>query len=202
MAVILDWPEGTAWWPRDVQVGVRAPKAAWESPFTEQRQSISHLADRLRLTLELRPCSPEEAGEREAFINSLISQGAWVRLWHMIRPTPLGTLRGAPTIASSAAAGVRTVAVQGVGGDTLRPGDVIGAGGVLLPVGLGGAVANGLGVLTVPLQLPTRTALAAGAPVVWLQPTGTFELTVNELAVGYGRGRWQRAVALPFREVL
>lgn len=197
----LDWPTERAFQPQRVQFGAVTPKAAWAAPFTGQVQSISHLSDRLACTLMLPPCSHADAGKREAFFLALASTGDWVRLGHPTRPVPAGTLRGTPTVASTTAAGARSLSVQGVAGDTLLAGDPLGGGGMLLLTGYAGATANGSGVLTVPLVLPTRAALTAGAAITWLQPTTTWQCTLDVLALRYNPGRWQDAIEVPLREV-
>ncbi len=197
----LDWPATRAFAPQRVSFGVSTPKAAWAAPLTGQVQSVSHLSDRLTCSLTLPPCSRTDAGKREAFFMALASTGDWVRLGHQQRLVPMGTLRGTPTIASTAAAGVRSISVQGVVGDTLLGGDVLGAGGMLLLVGYAGATANGSGVLTVPLVLPTRAALTSGNAVTWSQPTTTWQITSDAMAVEYLPGRWQSAFEVNLREV-
>jgi hypothetical protein len=196
----VDWPTSPAFRAREITLGVDVPKSAWSGFFTANSQSISHLADRLTLSLELPPCTPQEAGEREAGFLDLVSQGHQVRLWHMARPEPQGTLRGAPTVAAAASAGARQVLVQSVPGATLLAGDLLGVGNQLLPVGPAGAVANGVGLLTVPLSLPLRVSLASGAAVIWQAPRGLFQLVQSSVALTYGRAAWQRAVSLAFRE--
>lgn len=197
----IDWPAGRTWTPASMRWGASTPKSAWAAYFTGQVQSISHLADRLRCVVTLPPCGPADAGAREAFFLEVASAGHWVRLGHPQRPTPLGTLRGSPTVASSAAVGARTLSVQGSVGDTLAGGDVLGAGGQLLQAGYAGAVANGSGVLSVPLVLPLRAALSAGAAVTWSAPTATWQLAADAMDIAYGRRAWQQAVEVPLVEV-
>lgn len=201
MPTTVNWPTDRAFAPRRLSLGASVPKAGWAAFFTGGRQSISHLADRLRCTITLPPCNPLDAGRREAFFLELASTGNWVRVGHLQRQEPQGTLRGTPTVASSAAAGARSVSVQGVVGNTLLAGDPLGAGGHLMLTGYAGAVANGSGVLTVPLVLPLRVALSAGAAVTWQMPTTTWQLETDLLDLAYGRALWQDAVDIPLREV-
>lgn len=196
----VDWPTTPAFRPREVTLGVDVPKSAWSGFFTANSQSISHLADRLTLSIELPPCTPQEAGDREAGFLDLVSNGHQVRLWHMAREEPQGSMRGAPTVFAAAIAGARQIQIQSVPGVTLSAGDVLGVGNQLLPVGPGGSVANGVGVLTVPLSLPLRQGLASGAAVIWQAPRGIFQLVQSSVAVTYGRAAWQRGVSLTFRE--
>lgn len=200
----LDWPSLPAFAPRGQDgftIGVAAPKARWAALYTGDSSTNSHLADRLRITLQLPPCAPAAANLREAFILGLVSTGDWVRLGHLLKWEPMGTLRGSPTVAAVAAAGARSFTLQGPANATLLGGDMLGVGNQLLPVAYQGAVANGLGVMVVPLSVPLRRPLGAGQAVVWQQPLGTFELLSSQVDMGYGRGRWQRPLTLPFKEV-
>lgn len=197
----LDWPLGRAFEPRRFVFGARTPKSAFSGFFTGQTQSISHLGDRLRATVTLAKCEPVEAARREAFFMELASAGHWVRLGHLQRPEPIGTLRGAPTVAAPAAAGSRSITVQGVVGANLAGGDPLGVPGQLLLTGHAGVFANGAGQLVVPLVLPLRVSVAAGAAVTWQAPTTTFQLATAGLEFAYGRQAWQDEVELSFVEV-
>lgn len=196
---VLDLPSGPGFGVAGIVFSPTTPKAAWVSPFTGQVQSISHLGDRLRATVRFRACAPADGARREAFFVGMASAGDWVRLPHW-RTAPYGTLRGSPTVAASAAAGARTLSVQGVAGDTLLGGDILGASGQVLMTGSDGAVANGSGVLTVPLAMPLRKALTAGTAVVWQAPTGTFQLGDDQLGHTIGRAGWHAPLEVSFIE--
>lgn len=197
----IDWPSTGHFSPRTFTVGARVAKAAWSATFTGQRQSLSHLADRLYATLELRACTPVQGAEREAYLTDLVSAGHWVRLRHFLRAAPRGTLRGTPTVSTDAAAGARSFVLAGSAGATLLAGDVLGVAGQLLPVAYAGAVVGGGGTVSVPLQIPLRQALTAGASVGWSAPTGTFQLVPDSIDLTYGRAQWQQPLTLLFREV-
>lgn len=196
-----DWPAGRAFGARDVRFGARTPKSAFVGFFDGQVQSISHLADRLRCTIVMPPCNADDGAEREAFFMGLAQSGDWVRIAHPHRAEPRGSLRGTPTVASTAAEGAKTVIVQTLPGVTLKSGDPLGAvSGQLLLTAHGGAVANGSGLLQMPLVLPLRAALSSGSALTWQAPTTTFQLAAETLDVGYGRGAWQQALELVFTE--
>lgn len=197
---VVNWPADRAFMPRRLVFGANTPKSAWAAFYTGQVQSVSHLADRLRCTLTLPPCSRINAGRREAFLMELASTGDWVRLGHPGRPVPQGTLRGSPTVAAAALAGARTLLVQTTAGATLLAGDPLGGAAQLLLTGYAGAVANGSGVLTMPLVLPLRTALAGGAALSWNGPTTTWQLETDLQTLSYTPGRWQGEVEIQLRE--
>lgn len=115
---------------------------------------------------------------REAFIGSMRGQVNTVALWHFARPLPVGTLRGTLTLSSAAAQGAASVVVAGGAGQagaTLLAGDLIGVGGLLLMVA-SDCIANGSGVVTVPITNRLRVAQSSGATVTWNKPTALFRL--------------------------
>lgn len=192
-------PGGDAFGVQAIEFAPTTPKSAWQSFFTGQTQSISHLGDRFRAVVRFRPCNAAAGALREAFFVGMASTGDWVRLSHW-RTTPYGTLRGTPTVQASAAAGARTLSVQGVPGDTLLGGDILGISGQLCMVGYAGAVANGSGVLSVPLSVPLRKAISSGTSVTWSAPTGNFQLAADALSYVIGRRGWHAALEVPFVE--
>lgn len=198
---IIDWPASAHFEPREFSVGVRAPKSAFAGFYTLQNTSVSHLADRLQMSLTLRACRPENGAEREAFINGLVSSGDWVRMGHPTRQVPRGSLRGFPAVSVNAAAGARSFVISGTPGETLLAGDMLAVLDQLLPVGYTGAIVSVGGTAVVPLQLPLRQALTAGQAVAWNAPTGLWQLAAEQIDLGYMRGQWQQTTTLLFREV-
>ena len=198
----INWPTAPAFVPRALRFGASTPKSAFGAFFTGQVQSVGHLADRLRCTISLPPCDAVAGQAREAFFLGLASTGDWVRLQHLHRSEPLGTLRGLPTVAANALAGARTLLVQTTAAVTLVGGDMLGTGNQLLMTGYDGALANGVGVISMPLVLPLALPVTAGAVVTWQAPVGTFQLAADAVGVDYGRGRWQAAIDLTFMQAL
>jgi hypothetical protein len=197
----LDWPTAEGFSPARISWGVMANKTAWGAAYTGQTQSITHLADRLRLELTLPPCSAAAAGAREAFCMAAVTRGHWLRLWHFARPAPLGTLRGTPTVSVAAAAGARSILVATTAGATLAAGDVLGGNNQLLQCAYGGAVADGAGLMDVELALPLRRALASGAALQWSKPTGTFQILAVDPTFEYQPGIIQQGLVLTLAEV-
>lgn len=122
---ILDWPTGRAWSPSRFAFSASTPRSAWSSFFTGQQQSLSHFGDRLRIDMTLPPCTYAEAAAREAYLMQLASAGDWVRLWHMQRAIPAGTMRGSPLIAAAAANGARSITIKNAlpGSSIIRNGE-------------------------------------------------------------------------------
>lgn len=201
----IDWPSTPECRPSAVRIGVSTPRSSWRAFYTGQRQSVAHLADRLRVTMWLPAAFGDvQSARREALLVLLSSRGDWVRLGHFRRPVPLGSARGTMTLYASAAAGARTITLQGMtpaGTGTLLAGDMLGIGGNLLMVA-SDVTADGSGRATLTLATPILAASAAGAAVTWAQPTGQFELTGDEPMVEYSQAGLQAALELHFSQVL
>lgn len=199
---ILNWPTTGPFVPQRFTWGGVASRSAFSGFLTGETQSVSHLADRHRAQITLPPCSPADAGLREAFVTQLVLRGDLVRMWHLQRPVPLGTLAGSPTVAAGAAAGAVSLQVQSVAGATLAGGDLLGlATGQLVQVGMDGAVANGSGVLTVPLVHALRTAVAGTSAVTWYRPVALWQIATTTADFAYGRAAWQAPVEVSLAEV-
>lgn len=200
MTTPVTWPAAAPFVPSRMTWGVLTSKTAWAAPYTGQSQSITHLADRLRVTVDLPPCTLAQAGEREAFFMAAASDGAWLRLHHMLRPQPLGTLRGTPT-AGFSGEGARTLNVVTTAGATLLAGDLLGFNDQLMQCAYGGAVANGSGAMAVPLVLPLRRFVGSGSALVWSRPTATFQVLDVQPEFAYAPGGLQEGLQVRLVEV-
>jgi len=196
----VTWPADRAFGTRACSVGAFTAKSRFAGFFDGHSQTLAHNANRLLFTLTLPPCNAADGARREAFFLSLTTSGDWVRLAHPHRSEPRGTMRGTPVVETAALAAARTLRIQGIAGDTLEAGDVLGVDGQLLIVGYAGAVANGSGLLIVPLAVPLRAAIDDVEAVTWQAPTTTFELLTDTAELDYGRGAWQREIELAFGE--
>jgi hypothetical protein len=197
----ISWPPGREFTPARMSWGAISSRSAWAAVYTGQTQRLTHLADRLRVSLELPPALEPQAGAREAYFMAASAAGNWIRLGHFLRPVPLGTLRGAPTVAVAAAAGARQITVNTTAGATLQAGDVLGFNGQLIQCGYGGAVADGGGTMLMPLVLPLRRALAATSALVWSAPTGAFQILSLDPTFAYSPGRVQAGLMVELAEV-
>jgi hypothetical protein len=88
-----------------------------------------------------------------------------------------------------------------VGFPSLAAGDVLGVGSQLLQVAYPGATLNDAGAGVVPLVLPLRVALTAGAAVTLARPTGTFQVTGSDYGSDYSAALVQQGVELQLLEV-
>lgn len=197
----ISWPTTREFQPARMQWGVITSRTAWASVYTGQTQRVSHLADRLRVTVELPLVARDLAGRREAYFMAATSNGNWVRMWHMQRPAPIGTMRGTPTTSAAAAAGAREIAITTTAGATLAAGDVLGVANQLIQCGYEGATADGAGAMVVPLVLPLRRAISSGAAVTWDKPTGTFQILSLDPTFDYTAPQLQMGLSVDLAEV-
>ena len=121
----------------------------------------------------------KDAGAFQALMLMLRGHANLLACHNLRRPVPLGTMRGAMALASSASAGAYALSISasGQGGATLKQGDYLGIGSgatqqVVMAVGY--AVANGSGAISVTIEPPLRNAFSSGALVVWDKPKALF----------------------------
>lgn len=100
--------------PRDCTLALRKSGLQFVSPFNGTLQAIENLAERWALQMTIPGAS--DGGARSAFFNQWAGGVNHVPLYHFGRPQPLGTLRGAPTLASATARGDTSLALAGARG--------------------------------------------------------------------------------------
>lgn len=168
------------------------------APLGGSEQVVDLLNDRWVATVTSSPRTSDEAAAYEAFIGSMRGLSNTVDLYHLVRPIPRGTLRGAP-VADAAAQGAGQIVVWEAPGFTLLAGDMIGVGGLLLMVATD-CVANGAGRADVPLVNRLRKPLANGAAVTWDRPKAPFRLA-SRSSVRYVPG-WAEGVSFDLVEAI
>lgn len=184
--------------PVDFSLEMYVNQRANASPFGGSEQVIDLLNDRWMATVTSAPRTSDEAAAYEAFIGSMRGLSNTVDLFHLVRPIPRGTLRGAPET-GGAYQGAGVLAVYGTPGFTLLAGDMIGAGGLLLMVA-SDCTADGTGLAQVPLVNRLRKELAASTPVIWDRPKAPFRLA-SRSSVRHVPG-WSDGVAFDLIEAI
>jgi hypothetical protein len=193
------WPTSKAFIPTKMSFGVAVNKSAWAGFYTGNRQTTSHLSQRLRCEITLAPFKLSEAGDLESFLAQLESSGDYVKIPLFQRETPVGTLRGSPTVSAAVAAGATTLPISTTAGATLDGADFLGCGNQVLMAAYGGATADGAGAMSLPLAVPTQLAIASGTALVWSAPTAIWELDpAFRSALDYTANGGQFAVTIPF----
>jgi hypothetical protein len=196
MSAII-WPAGLR--ARAFSLTLVPVQRAHASPIGGSEQVVDMVNDRWHASFELPATRRTHGGQAEGFIASLRGMINTVALWHMARPLPLGTLRGAPTLNGAHAQGAATLSITTIAGATLKQGDLLGLGGLLLMVA-SDCTADGAGVISAPLANRLRTAQSTGAAITWHQPAAPFRM-VGAASVGYVPGS-ASPVALEFVEAI
>ena len=121
---IIDLPTTRGFQAATFSLGLDVSESTFTGALTGNRQRRSNLADRLRGTLLLPPTRDRAAaGQREALLMGMRSAGDYLRMGVPHRLAPLGTVRGAVTVAANVAAGARSLTVAGaLSGVNLLPG--------------------------------------------------------------------------------
>jgi len=110
-----DWPNDRAFMGATFTLGADVPKSVFRGFYTGNRETLSHLGDRLTCIVTLPPCkSKADAARREAFCMGLVSTGDWVRFGMPHRAAPVGAFGGAATVNGAVLAGARSVVLSGV----------------------------------------------------------------------------------------
>lgn len=176
------WPSSLI--PQTFSASLRKAGLQWRSPFNGTAQAVDFNAERWVFSLTLPPKRRSASGQVEALLFQLAGGIERVRCWHFVRPQPLGTLRGTPTMTSQATRGATSLAITTTVGATIKAGDCLGAGGQLF-MASADATADGSAHITVPIINRVRATIAQGASVTWDAPTIDMILPAMQPAVAY-----------------
>lgn len=183
----ITWPSGLI--PRSFSLRLQTVQRVHSSPFGGSEQAVDLLNDRWIASVELPADTHANMAAVEAFIAAMRGQTNTVNLYHWARQTVRGTLASGTATGSQ---GASTITISGSG--TLKAGDMIGAGGLLLQV-----ASDWSGTGSVNLVNRLRSALS-GASLTLTQPTAAFRL-VNQPAVNYVAS-FTDTVTLDFAEAI
>lgn len=108
----IDWPEALI--PQTAQLTLRKAGAQFASPFNGTLQAVDFIGERWTLSASLAQMSARNPRGVGAFCNRLAGGVERVRVWPFhTGGVPRGTLRGAPTVATSAMRGAAALAIAG-----------------------------------------------------------------------------------------
>lgn len=170
---------------------------AFVSPGGGSEFVVDKLNDRWLASLSLPPSNNSNAGLTESFIGSMRGMGKTVALWHMGRPNIAGTLTSAT--AQAAIQGAAQIVLNATTGQTLKAGDMLGIGGLLLQTAADCTASAG--AITVPLTNRLRKAITVGAAVTLTRPTADFRLITKGAAPLYQPG-YAESISLEFAEAI
>lgn len=196
----INWPATRLFTPRTFEIGLRSTVLISTSPLSGATQTVELPGARWVIAMALTPASSHaDQAIREALFAQIAGQANRVALWHMVRPTPRGTMAGSPTLSANATAGATSLSITTTAGATVLKGDMVKIGSQLVQ-STSNATADGAGALTLPIAPAVRTTVASGQAVSYISPTSTFILTQQEVRVPYQPG-YGGEIALEFVEV-
>jgi hypothetical protein len=184
---IHDYPAALV--PETIEWASIKSSVQFKSPFNGATESIEFPGERWAVSLGVQPFYARDGGQAEAFWARLAGGMERVRIWHFMRPQPLGSMRGTPTVAVAAVRGDLVLQLNTTG--TLKAGDMIGVGSQLCQV-FQDCEPSG-GVLSVPLVQRIRGAVSAGTSVVWQKPTALFVMPATSSRSSYSMNQLNRA---------
>ncbi len=156
----------------------------FRSPFGAQ--SIDAAAPLWEVELAGVPSRTADAVLIETMLESLDGFRNQLALWNLVRPIPVGTMRGTMVLDAPAAQGTLSLSIAAAGeaGKTLLQGDLLGIGTGITQQAVrvaADATADGSSVIAVTLGTPLRNAFSAGTPVTWNKPMALFrQKSLNE----------------------
>ena len=179
----FDWPFRVS----TIEWGIQKAGVQFTGPYNGTLQAVEFAAERWLVSVNLPPVVTADAGAVEAFFERMAGGVNRVRIWHMARPVPLGTMRGTPTIAVSAARGDLQLRITTAANATLKAGDMVSAGGQLFKVAEDCQATIG-GLLTAPVTTRVRALISAGAAVAWDKPTAFFAMPTQSVRFAHSVG--------------
>lgn len=182
----ITFPTDETLHPERFEFGVRRPAVADLSPTSGAASITPTLVPRWVAALSFNAAHRDKQAEREALFAKLSGQGNYLRMWHLRRPQPRGTLRGAPQLAATAARGASTLVISCAPGETLLAGDMLGVGtnGQVVMV-LADAVAAGSSI-SVSIAGVLREAATLGTAIVWDRPAIRWVSESSDIYLPYG----------------
>jgi hypothetical protein len=157
------------------------------SPITGATEVIEFPAERWGLSINLPVRFDFDGGEAEAFFSRIAGGVDRVHIWNFMRPIPLGTMRGTPTIAEAAVRGQQFLKIAANG--SLKAGDFFQVRTQLFQCFMD--CESVAGVITVPVVHRVRSSITVGSAVAWDRPTALFVMPGTSSSVNYGGGVMQ-----------
>lgn len=169
-----DWPDWLI--PTDCRINWVKAGVQFRNPYSGKLEGLEFSSGRWVLSLTLTERALRDAGRVEAYLFDLAGGSNRTRAWHFrTKGVPRGTMRGAPTLHAAAVRGDKVITIDTEPGATLAHGDMIGCTQQLFQ-SAADCVADGSGVMTVPLVNRVRASMALGAAISWSRPTAQFVL--------------------------
>jgi hypothetical protein len=140
----------------------------------------------------------------QAMLMQLRGKTNQLALWNMGRPQPIGTMRGAMTLGTTAQGATSLViTAAGQAAKTLLVGDYLGVGSGLtqqVVMVCADATSNGSGVITVTTEPALRNAFASSSSVTWYRPCALFRRKDSVASWDYEPGGIVKGMSLDLLE--
>lgn len=190
----LTWPSVAI--PRDFVLSQYSKVIRNSAIFGRSGQNIDLLNDRWLVGLQISAKYSDEASVLESFVNKLKAGANTVEIYHFGRPTVAGTLLS-DLVVTSATQGTEILTATVATGSTLKAGDMLGVGGLLVQVALDCvSVSN---QILIPMTMRLRKSVNSGTVIVTSQPTARFRLK-DSTSVTYGPNATIQGLGLDFAE--
>lgn len=163
----FNWP--VEFTPQLVSWEIQKAGVGFRSPMAGTLESIEFPGAFWKVHATLPDLDMDAGVGAQAFFSRMAGGVERVLVPYWMRPEPLGTMRGTPTLQSAVARGATQLLLSATG--TLKRGDMLGLDGTLFQVFTDCAAVSG--VITVPTVNRARRAIGAGAVVTWATPTMT-----------------------------
>jgi hypothetical protein len=172
MTTTLTWPASIQ--PAQAEFALVEAGGQAISPYNGVVEVMTYAAERWRVGLTLPPVASSDGYGRQAFLRKLALGKNRVRLGPYLRAqyAPKGTLRGSPSLSTTALRGSTSLSIAAAAGATLLAGDFVGCGGQLFEIS--DDCAESGGVISAPVTPRVRANIGIGTDVVWSQPTAEF----------------------------
>lgn len=169
---VYSWPET---WPIENCSIVLEPNVrGFASQYNNSYFAVDLLGEMFVMTGRIAIQAISEGGQYEATLNKLRGVHLF-SMHHFARPVPVGTQRGSPTLGANAAQGASVLSLANLTvGGTFKAGDMIGVSNQLFQIADDVTFAASTGSVNTVNRI--RTALVAGAGVVWDRPKANWRL--------------------------
>lgn len=200
---IVDWPvDHRDFQPQSFELWTIDNVQVSRSPTTGYPRSRALSGGRWGCSFRLAGGSWRTRARQAALLESLESGANRLRMWHLARPRPYGTIAGAPVVQAAAAKGAKQIALlTGTVGETVLPGDMLGlgVGGPLVRV-RDAAASDGSKLLALSITRGINADVAINAPVFTVRPS-TLWVPTNTLQVDRYLAGYAPSIDLQFEEV-
>ena len=180
------WPTEAVLEPQVFAWGANESIGETPSPYTGKAQTGEvPFSYRWRVTLGWPPTSSFAEQHSRMGFAAKIRKSHRVNIPCFSLQAPAGTLRGSPTVTTTAAQGATLIAITPTSGTTVLRGDLI---GLTTAIGIQVVMVTAntdLSAASMPFEPPLRASVASGSAVTWNKPAPLFRLVSGEWSASF-----------------